>query len=308
MPSHKLHRKWAEEYGFDGEIANEIDRIIDDRKHHDSVKVMVTNMIAMEAVAMLINGVPPEKAKSTLVRMSKMFPKKVRDYAEILFTERDTTGMKVIKQIYDEYGPDGLKIAVLHITLDYIEQLYLRGYTEEEIAYKLKHGKKERIDYLLKEAGLDTFIEENLGRILQDIKASKRPSRAMKEDQKEYMRILDVLNKQNVSVLVINGTPYPLSTGIRKLQSIIKKGGWATVGLVKREHIFREKKTSKLHRPTGLFYNDYHENMSLMQLREVFRPEYGWNMAVKYNKGGTKTVYFYQDERIIKRLEELLDL
>lgn len=74
MPSHKLHRKWAEEYGFDGETANEIDRIIDDRKHHDAVKVMVTNMIAMEAVAMLMNGDSLEEAKSALVGMSWMFP------------------------------------------------------------------------------------------------------------------------------------------------------------------------------------------------------------------------------------------
>ncbi len=60
--------------------------------------------------------------------------------------------------------------------------------------------------------------------------------------------------------------------------------------------------------PTGIFYNNYHENMTLMQLLETFRPEYGWDMAVKYNRGGTKTFYFYQDKRIIKSLEELFDL
>ncbi|WP_461865847.1 hypothetical protein [Thermococcus sp.] len=36
VPSHRLHRKWAEECGFDGEFANEIDRIIDDMEHHDA--------------------------------------------------------------------------------------------------------------------------------------------------------------------------------------------------------------------------------------------------------------------------------
>ncbi|WP_456394318.1 hypothetical protein [Thermococcus sp.] len=308
MPSHELHRKWAEEYGFDGEIANEIDRIIDDRRHHDAVKVMVTNMIAMEAVAMLMNGDSPEEAKSALVGMSWMFPKKVREYAEILFTEYDTTGMKVIKRIYDEYGPDGLRIAVLHVALDYIEQLYLRGYKDWEIRDRIRYGKKERLYYLLKSAGLNDFIDKNLEKILRDIKDSKSPSKVMKEGQEKYRKILNMLKEQDISAIVINGTPYPPSTGIRKLQSILKRGGWATVGLVSREHVFREKKTSSLHMPTGIFYNDYYENMTLMQLLETFRPEYGWDMAVKYNRGGTKTFYFYQDKRIIKSLEELFDL
>lgn len=308
VPSHKLHRKWAEEWGFDGEIANEIDRIIDDMEHHDAVKVMVTNMIAMEAVAMLMEGVSPERIKSTLVGMSKMFPRKVREYAEILFTEYDTTGMKVIKRIYDEYGAEGLKIAVLHVALDYIEQLYLRGYKDWEIMDKLRYGKRERFHYLLKEAGLDKFIEKNFERILWDIKASKSPSKAIREKQREYTEILDMLKEQNISAIVINGTPYSPSTGIRKLQSILKRGGWATVGLVSQEHVFREKKTSSLHMPTGIFYNDYYEDMTLMQLLETFRPEYGWNMAVKYSKRGIKTFYFYRNKRTIKHLEELFDL
>ncbi len=110
MPSHRLHRKWAEECGFDGEFANEIDRIIDDMEHHDAVKVMVTHVISTEAVVRLIHGLTLGEVKKSLIKFSKMFPRNVRKEAQYLFTELDSKGIKIIKKIYDEYGIEGLKL------------------------------------------------------------------------------------------------------------------------------------------------------------------------------------------------------
>ena len=113
---------------------------------------------------------------------------------------------------------------MLHVALDYIEQLYLRGYKDWEIRDRIRYGKKKRLYYLLKSAGLDDFIDKNLEKILRDIKDSKSPSKVMKEGQERYRKILNMLKEQDISAIVINGTPYPPSTGIRKLQSILKRG------------------------------------------------------------------------------------
>ncbi|EEB73712.1 hypothetical protein [Thermococcus sp. AM4] len=313
MPSHKLHRKWAEECGINGDLANEVDRIIDDMSHHDSVKVMITNMIAMEAVVRLIRGNSPEDIKESLLRLSKMFPNNVRKYAKILFTDRDTTGMKVIKEIYDTYGVEGLKAAILHVVLDYIEQLYLRGYDIDEIKRRIglrgllwgaSERKGERISYLLEEAGFKECITRNIEIILRDIKFSKPPSKAMEKDLKVHQKVLNYLKSRDIVAIVINGFVYSLVPGVRRLNSILKKQGIVRVGLVKRKHRFKEKILVGM--PTDMFYNEEHyKPIPFIDLLKKYDPEEGWNWKMEYGRGKGRVIYFYR-EREIKSLEEIV--
>ncbi|NJF25849.1 hypothetical protein [Thermococcus sp. Bubb.Bath] len=298
MPSHKLHRKWAEQCGIDGEIAHEVDILIDDMRHHDAVKIMITNMIALEATVGLLRGENPEDVKRQLVTLSKFFPRDVRKYAENLFTPLDPPGLIVIREIYEKYGTEGLQAAVLHVVLDYIEQLYLRGYDEERIAEALNSGKRERIRYLLEEAGLEDCIYDHLDEILGDIKASKPPSKNLTKDLEQHREIVRALSENGVKAIVVEGKPYSPATGVRKVKSLLRKKGMIAVGLVYKDGVFRERTIGSL--PTGIFHNEYIGDVSLSEIAS-----WGMEIALKTGRGGRKTLYLYR-KRWIKSLEELL--
>jgi len=298
MPSHKLHRKWAERCGIEDEIAHEVDVIVDDMRHHDAVKIMVTNVIALEATVGLLHGESPEKIKERLINFSKFFSKNVREYAKNLFTPLDPPGLIVIREIYEKHGKEGLLAAILHVVLDYIEQLYLRGYTEEQIKEALTSGKRGRIRYLLKEAGLEECIHDHLDEILHDIKASKPPSKALTKDLEEHREIVSALSEEGIRAIVIERKPYSLVTGIRKIKSLLRKREMIEVGLVYEDGVFREKTTGGL--PTGIFHNEYLGDVPLSEL-----PSQGREIAFKTSKDGRTTIYLYR-KKWIKSLEELL--
>jgi hypothetical protein len=298
MPSHKLHRKWAEQCGIDGGIAHEVDVLIDDVKHHDAVKIMVTNMIALEATVGLLRGESPDKIKTRLVTLSRFFPKNVREYAKNLFTPLDPPGIIVIREIHERYGTEGLRAAVLHVVLDYIEQLYLRGYDKERIAEALISGKKERIKYLLEEAGLEDCIYDHLDEVLDDIKASKPPSKVLTRDLEQHREIVRTLSENGVKAIVVEGKPYSLVTGVRKVKSLLRKKGMVAVGLVHEDGVFREKSIGGL--PTRIFHNEYFGDVPLSEI-----PSRGMEIALKTSRDGRATLYLYR-KRWIKSLEELL--
>ena len=94
MPSLKIHRKYGELLGIDENIQKEIDRFIDDAKHHD----FYDNFI--------------EKSEFRFI------------YTKLIinnFNFQAFTKSKYIKNI-EKYGYDGFRCFFLHIFLDYIER------------------------------------------------------------------------------------------------------------------------------------------------------------------------------------------
>ncbi|ASJ08123.1 hypothetical protein A3L11_02325 [Thermococcus siculi] len=272
--------------------------LIDDMEHHDAVKIMITNMIALEATVGLLRGESPDEIKSRLVKFSRFFSKNVREYAKNLFTPLDPPGLIVIREIHERYGTEGLRAAVLHVVLDYIEQLYLRGYDKERIAEALISGKKERIKYLLEEAGLEDCIYDHLDEILGDIKASKSPSKALTKDLEQHREIVRALSENGVKAIVVEGKPYSLVTGVRKVKSLLRKKGMVAVGLVYGDGVFKEKSIGGL--STGIFHNEYIGDVTLSEIASR-----GMEIALKTSRDGKKTLYLYR-KRWIKSLEELL--
>ncbi len=187
---------------------------------------------------------------------------------------------------------------MLHVVLDYIEQLYLRGYTEEQIREALISGKRGRIRYLLKEAGLEDCIYNHLDEILYDIKASKPPSKALTKDLEEHREIVSALSEEGIRAIVIEGKPYSLVTGVRKIKSLLRRREMVDVGLVYEDGVFREKTIGGF--PTGIFHNEYFGDMPLSEI-----PSHGVEIAFKTSKDGRTTIYLYR-KKWIKSPKELL--
>jgi hypothetical protein len=124
MPSHELHRRWAERFGINGEISTEVDRIIDATRHHDIVNTVLSYGTDQSAVSMLLDGRNLDEIRGSLTRLTRnYYDRRTQERVSRIFLE-DETGVMIAAGIRDQYGIEGLRAMVCHIALDYIEQLY----------------------------------------------------------------------------------------------------------------------------------------------------------------------------------------
>jgi hypothetical protein len=229
MPSHELHRKWAERFGIT-EISTEVDSIIDDRSHHDAVNTVLNYGADLSAVLELFEGKTLSKIIESFLR-NRFLNKKTQRRAERFSSEGE--GVRITAEIRDRYGIEGLRAMVCHIALDYIEQLYLRNRSTEEISRRIRWGKKgERLYFLLREANLECLYRHVDG-IIGDISKRKEPSQRLIFQWKEDERLRKTAEGID-GYIFVDSRKYPPLFAIKKIKAEIKKikkGNGVRVGI-----------------------------------------------------------------------------
>mgnify|MGYP001062834657 CR=1 FL=1 len=235
MPSHELHRKWAERIGINGEISTEVDRIIDAPRHHDVVNTALNYGIDYSAVLMLFEGKTLHEIKESLTWLTRnYYGRRTQERVGQIFSE-DETGVRIAAGIRDKYGIEGLRAMVCHIALDYIEQLYLRGYSREKIIEKIGEGKKgERLWSLLTKADLDGLYR-HVEEIIEDISRRKPPSQILISQREEDERLWRMAGGIEGYIFVYDKKyPQPFFA-LKEIKAETKKGKRVHVDIALRE-------------------------------------------------------------------------
>jgi len=243
MPSHELHRKWAERFEINGEISTEVDIIIDDPRHHDVVNTVLNYGTDQSAVSMLLEGKTLQEIKDSLTRLTRnYYNRRTQERVRRIFSE-DETGVMIAAGIRNKYGIEGLRAMVCHIALDYIEQLYLRGYPPEEISRRVRAGKRgEMLGFLLthKKANLKCMYDY-LNDIIEDISRRKPPSRRLTSQREEDERLRRIFEGIDGHIFVYGKKYAFFVAAIKKIKAETERGNRIRVGIALRKWVVIRK-------------------------------------------------------------------
>ncbi len=148
MPEHWLHRRWCEILGLDPKISKEVDRVIDRREAHDIIKRVCNVGYLCVFLPMVLRG------KLDPIPLFKSIK---RGYPPELAHTLDKHKMALLtwREIYDNFGREGLEAAIYHIALDYIEDCTLQRFSKEEAKKRLER----RLAFLLECLDEEGFVE-----------------------------------------------------------------------------------------------------------------------------------------------------
>lgn len=192
------------------------------------------------AVSMLLEGKTLHEIKESLTRLTRnYYNRRTQERVRRIFSE-DETGVMIAAGIRDKYGIEGLRAMVCHIALDYIEQLYLRNYSTEEISWRIQGGKKgERLSLLLKKANLD-YLYDYLNNIIEDISRRRAPSQILNSQREEDERLRGIAEGID-GYIFVNGKKLQPLFGIKRIKAEIRRGGRVRVGIALRRWTVRKR-------------------------------------------------------------------
>lgn len=158
MPSWRIHDKWSKRLGVREEISKEINELIDFpykwlmKKHGKEIEM--ENKIIIHTSNPCLALISLFKLKHLGIKIGHDIGRKRKWQAELLF-----------KCVYYHYGEEGVKAAILHHALDYIERVsFEKIETLSRIREKLEGT---NFDYILDE--VLRFIDANWIEILKDL-------------------------------------------------------------------------------------------------------------------------------------------